>query len=117
MKPTPLARPGRRRGRWPTGTTRPRLFQVLVARSNCGLTESHRPAALQRGWELIRSSSFIQEYRKGDIAITLRYRQSGAILHAEWFREGTRRELDPQYPNKREAIIAWLDEEGAASQA
>lgn len=70
-------------------------------------------AALQRGWELVWSSSVVQEYRKGHTTIKVRYLHTGAIWHAEWFREGTRRDVDSQDPNKRELIIAWLEEGGA----
>jgi hypothetical protein len=72
-------------------------------------------SAVQRGWELIWSSSVMQEYRKRDVTIKVRYLHTGAIWHAEWSREGTRRDLDSQDPNKREAIIAWLEEDSAAS--
>lgn len=67
-------------------------------------------AALQRGWELISSSSVMQEYSKGDTTIKVRYLHTGAIWHADWLREGTRRELDSRDANKREVIIAWLEE-------
>ena len=73
-------------------------------------------AALQRGWELICSSSIMQEFRKSDTTIKVRYLHTGAIWHAEWLREGTRRDLDSQDPNQREMIIAWLDEGGAATR-
>jgi hypothetical protein len=72
-------------------------------------------AAQLRGWELIWSSSVMQEYRKGDTTIKVRYLHTGAIWHAEWFRQGTRRDLDSQDPNKREVIIAWFEERGVAS--
>ena len=73
-------------------------------------------AALQGGWAMIWSSSIMQEYRKGDTTIKVRYLHTGAIWHAEWLREGTRRDLDSQHPNKWEVIIAWLGERGAASR-
>ena len=72
-------------------------------------------AAAQRGWELISSSSIMQEFYKGDTTVKVRYLHTGAIWHAEWLREGTRRDIDSQDPHKREAIIAWLDEGGAAN--
>jgi hypothetical protein len=72
-------------------------------------------AALQRGWEHVWSSSIMQEYRKGDTTIKVRYLHTGAIWHAEWLREGTRRNVESQDPDKREVIIAWL-EEGAADE-
>ncbi|BBZ42008.1 hypothetical protein [Mycobacterium conspicuum] len=67
-------------------------------------------AAVERGWELIWSSSVMQQYNKGDTTIKVRYLHTGAIWHAEWSREGVRHDLDPQHPNKRDAIISWLDE-------
>lgn len=73
-------------------------------------------AALQRGWELVWSSSVMQEYRKEDTTVKVRYLHTGAIWHAEWIREGTRRDLDSQDPNKREVVIGWLEEGGGASQ-
>jgi tRNA G10 N-methylase Trm11 len=73
-------------------------------------------AALQRGWELICSSSIMQEFREGDTTIKVRYLHNGAIWHGEWLRGGTRRDLDSHDPNKREVIIAWLEEGGAASR-
>ncbi len=72
-------------------------------------------SAVQRGWELIWSSSVMQEYRRRNVTIKVRYLHTGAIWHAEWSREGLRRDLDSQDPNKREAIIAWLEEDSAAS--
>ena len=69
-------------------------------------------AAVQRGWELVWSSPVVQEYRKQDTTIKVRYLHTGAIWHAEWLRKGVRRGLDSQDPNKREAIIAWLEEGG-----
>ncbi len=57
-------------------------------------------AALQRGWELISSSSVMHEYSKGDTIIKVRYLHTGAIWHAEWLREGTRRDLDSRGTNK-----------------
>jgi hypothetical protein len=72
-------------------------------------------SAVQRGWELIWSSSVMQEYRKRDVTIKVRYLHTGAIWHAEWSRDGIRRDLDSQDPNKREAIIAWLEEDSAVS--
>ena len=72
-------------------------------------------AALQRGWELVWSSSIMQEFCKGATTIKVRYLHTGSIWHAEWFGEGTRRDLDSQHPNKRDLLIAWLDE-GAASR-
>ncbi len=67
-------------------------------------------AALQRGWEPISSSSAMQEYSKGDTTIKVRYLHTGAIWHAGWSREGTRRNLDSRDANKREVILAWLEE-------
>jgi hypothetical protein len=67
-------------------------------------------AALERGWELTWSSSVMQQYRKGETTIKIRYLHTGAIWHAEWLSEGTRRDLDSQDPNKREAIIAWFEQ-------
>jgi hypothetical protein len=72
--------------------------------------------ALQRGWELIGSSSVMQEFRKGDTTIKVRFLHTGAIWHAEWLRGGTRRDVDSQNPHKREVITAWLEEGGAASR-
>ena len=72
--------------------------------------------AQQRGWELIWSSSVMQEFHKGDTTIKVRYLHTGAIWHAEWLRGATRRDLDSQNPHKREVITAWLDEGGAASR-
>ena len=66
--------------------------------------------ALQRGWELSGSSSVMQQYSKGDTIIKVRYLHTGAIWHAEWFRQGTRRRLDSGDPKKRETIIAWFEE-------
>ncbi len=71
--------------------------------------------AVQRGWELIGSSSVMQEYRKGDVTIKIRYLHTGAIWHAEWSREGMRRDVDSRDPNKREVITAWLEEGSATS--
>jgi hypothetical protein len=73
-------------------------------------------AALQHGWELIWSSSIMQEFRKGDTTIKVRYLHTGAIWHGEWSRGGTRRDVDSHDPDKRDAIIAWLDEGGAAGR-
>ncbi len=67
-------------------------------------------AALQRGWDVISSSSVMQEYSKGDTTIKVRYRHTGAIWHAERLRGGTRRDLDSHDAHKREVIIAWLEE-------
>lgn len=67
-------------------------------------------AALDQGWELIWSSSVMQHYTKGDTTIKVRYLHTGAIWHAEWTRDGTRRDLDSQHPNKRDVIIGWLEE-------
>ena len=66
--------------------------------------------AVERGWELIWSSSVMQEYRKGDTTVKVRYLHTGAIWHAERLCDGTRRDLDSQDPNKRETIVAWLTE-------
>ncbi len=74
-------------------------------------------SALQLGWELIWSSSVMQEYRKSDVTIKVRYLHTGAIWHAEWSRDGVRRDLGSQDPDKREAIIAWLEEGDARSQS
>jgi hypothetical protein len=73
-------------------------------------------SAEQRGWELVGSSSVMQEYRQGDVTIKVRYLHTGAIWHAEWLREGTRRDVASQDTNKREAIIAWLEEGGATNR-
>ena len=66
-------------------------------------------AALDRGWELIASSSIMQEFHRGDTIIKVRYLHTGAIWHAEWLREGTRRDLHSQDPHKREVLTAWLE--------
>ncbi|WP_156690409.1 hypothetical protein [Mycobacterium sp. Marseille-P9652] len=71
-------------------------------------------AAMQRGWEHVWSSSIMQEYRRGDTTIKVRYLHTGAIWHAEWFREGARRNVESQDSNKREVIMAWFDEGGAS---
>jgi hypothetical protein len=73
-------------------------------------------AALERGWELVWSSSIMQEFRRSDTTIKVRYLHTGAIWHSEWSRGGTRRDLDSRDPNKREVIIAWLEEGGVASR-
>ncbi len=73
--------------------------------------------AVNRGWELLWSSSVMQEYRRGDVTIKVRYLHTGAIWHAEWSRGGMRRVLDSHHPNKREAIVAWLAEGPAAGQS
>lgn len=66
--------------------------------------------AVQRGWELTGSSSIMHEYHKGDTTIKVRYLHTGAIWHAEWSSDGLRRDLGSQEPNKREVVIAWLQE-------
>ncbi|CAM3371830.1 hypothetical protein BST27_29745 [Mycobacterium intermedium] len=66
--------------------------------------------ALERGWELSLSSSVLQQYSKGDTTIKVRYLHTGAIWHAEWYRGGTRRDVGSQDPNKRDVVIAWLEE-------
>jgi hypothetical protein len=71
-------------------------------------------AALQRGWELVWSSSMMQEFRKSDTTIKVRYLHTGAIWHGEWLRDGRRRDVESHDPNKRELIIAWLDEDVAS---
>ncbi len=73
-------------------------------------------AAQQRGWEHVWSSSIMQEYRRGDTTIKVRYLHTGAIWHAEWFRDGSRRNVESHDSNKREVIIAWLDEGGGFPQ-
>jgi len=70
-------------------------------------------AALQRGWESVWSSSVMQEFRKGDITVKVRYLHTGAIWHGELFCEGTRRHVDSKDPNHRDVIIAWFEEGGA----
>ena len=72
--------------------------------------------AVQGGWELIGSSSIMHEYRKADTTIKVRYLHTGAIWHAEWLCDGTRRDLGSQEPNKREVVIAWLQEGAGTSQ-
>jgi hypothetical protein len=72
--------------------------------------------ALERGWELTWSSSVMQEYRKSDATVKVRYLHTGAIWHAEWSRGGVRRDVDSQDSNKRETIIAWLEEGSAAGE-
>jgi hypothetical protein len=67
--------------------------------------------AQQRGWELVGSSSIMHEYHKEDTTIKVRYLHTGAIWHAEWSCDGTRRDLDSQAPNKREVVTAWLQED------